>query len=71
LLSKTEIPSGTESRHLGAGVMGVKHLEAWHQLWITVGGLYAPYAERGRAAAEIYGCPVYDSVEPLLMRGDG
>jgi predicted dehydrogenase len=51
---------------LGAGAMGVKHLEAWHKLGVPIGGLYARNLERGRAAAEPYGCPVYDSVDALL-----
>lgn len=53
---------------LGAGAMGEKHLEAWHGLGVKVAGLYARNLERGRAAAEPYGCPVYDSVEELLSK---
>lgn len=65
--SKTGIPS-KERRVgiLGAGAMGVTHLEAWHKLGVPIGGLYARNVERGRAAAEPYGCPVYDSVEALV-----
>jgi predicted dehydrogenase len=51
---------------LGAGAMGVQHLEAWHKLGVPIGGLYARNVERGRAAAEPYGCPVYDSVDALV-----
>jgi predicted dehydrogenase len=51
---------------LGAGAMGVKHLEAWHKLGVPIAGLYARNVDRGRAAAEPYGCPVYDSVDALL-----
>ena len=51
---------------LGAGAMGVKHLEAWHKLGVPIGGLYARVVDRGRAAAEPYGCPVYDSMDALL-----
>jgi len=51
---------------LGAGAMGVKHLEAWHKLGVPIGGLYARDVDRGRAAAEPYGCPVYDSMDALL-----
>jgi myo-inositol 2-dehydrogenase/D-chiro-inositol 1-dehydrogenase len=67
LSSKTGIPS-KERRVgiLGAGAMGVTHLEAWHKLGVPIGGLYARNVERGRAAAEPYGCPVYDSVEALV-----
>jgi myo-inositol 2-dehydrogenase/D-chiro-inositol 1-dehydrogenase len=67
LSSKTGIPS--ERRRvgiLGAGAMGVQHLEAWHKLGVPIGGLYARNVERGRAAAEPYGCPVYDSVDALV-----
>jgi predicted dehydrogenase len=46
--------------------MGVQHLEAWHKLGVPIGGLYARNVERGRAAAEPYGCPVYDSVDALV-----
>jgi predicted dehydrogenase len=64
---KTEIPSpGLRVGILGAGAMGVKHLEAWHELGVPIGGLYARNRERGRAAAELYGCPVFDSVDALL-----
>ncbi len=65
--SKTGIPS--EVRRvgiLGAGAMGVQHLEAWHKLGVPIGGLYARNVERGRAVAEPYGCPVYDSVDALV-----
>ena len=48
--------------------MGVTHLEAWHKLGAPIGGLYARNVERGRAAAEPYGCPVYDSVDELLSK---
>jgi predicted dehydrogenase len=67
LSSKTGMP--TERRRvgiLGAGAMGVQHLEAWHKLGVPIGGLYARNVERGRAAAEPYGCPVYDSVDALV-----
>jgi predicted dehydrogenase len=64
---KTGIPSnGQRVGILGAGAMGVKHLEAWHKLGVPIGGLYARNVEHGRAAAEPYGCPVYDSVDALL-----
>ena len=64
---KTEIPSeGLRVGILGAGAMGLKHLEAWHKLGVPIGGLYARNVERGRAAAEPYGCPGYDSVDALL-----
>jgi predicted dehydrogenase len=46
--------------------MGVTHLEAWHKLGVQIGGLYARNVDRGRAAADPYGCPVYDSVDALL-----
>ena len=36
---------------LGAGAMGVQHLEAWHKLGVPIGGLYARDLDRGRAAA--------------------
>ena len=65
--SKTGIPA--EVRRvgiLGAGAMGVTHLEAWHKLGVPIGGLYARNVERGRAVAEPYGCPVYDSVDQLV-----
>ncbi len=65
--SKTGIPS--EVRRvgiLGAGAMGVQHLEAWHKLGVPIGGLYARNVERGREVAEPYGCPVYDSVDALV-----
>jgi predicted dehydrogenase len=67
LSSKTGIPA--ERRRagiLGAGAMGVTHLEAWHKLGVPIGGLYARDLDRGRAVAEPYGCPVYDSVEALV-----
>jgi predicted dehydrogenase len=67
LSSKTGIPA--EVRRvgiLGAGAMGVTHLEAWHKLGVPIGGLYARNVERGRAVAEPYGCPVYDSVDALV-----
>jgi predicted dehydrogenase len=51
---------------LGAGAMGETHLASWHKLGVPIAGLYARNLERGRAAAAAYGCPVYDSVEPLL-----
>jgi predicted dehydrogenase len=67
LSSKTGIPSeGRRVGILGAGAMGVTHLEAWHKLGVPIGGLYARNVERGRAAAEPYGCPVYDSVDALV-----
>jgi predicted dehydrogenase len=69
LSSKREIPSERlRVGILGAGAMGVKHLEAWHKLGVPIGGLYARNVERGRAAAEPYGCPVYDSVDALLSK---
>jgi predicted dehydrogenase len=69
LSSKTGIPSeGLRVGILGAGAMGVKHLEAWHKLGVPIGGLYARDVERGRAAADPYGCPVYDSVDALLSK---
>jgi myo-inositol 2-dehydrogenase/D-chiro-inositol 1-dehydrogenase len=46
--------------------MGVQHLKAWHKLGVPIGGLYARNVERGRAAAEPYGCPIYDSVDALV-----
>jgi predicted dehydrogenase len=67
LSSKTEILSeGLRVGVLGAGAMGVQHLEAWHNLGVPIGGLYARDLDRGRAAAEPYGCPVYDSVDTLV-----
>ena len=63
---KTEIPLRVGI--FGAGAMGAMHLEAWHKLGVPVGGLYARNVERGRAAAEPYGCPVYDSVDALLSK---
>jgi myo-inositol 2-dehydrogenase/D-chiro-inositol 1-dehydrogenase len=67
LSSKTGIPSVRRRVGiLGAGAMGVQHLEAWHKLGVPIGGLYARNVERGRAAAEPYGCPVYDSVDALV-----
>jgi predicted dehydrogenase len=69
LSSKTgTLSGGLRVGVLGAGAMGVKHLEAWHKLGVPIGGLYARSAERGIAAAEPYGCPVYDSVEALLSK---
>jgi predicted dehydrogenase len=69
LSSKTGIPSGELRVGIfGAGAMGVKHLEAWHKLGVPIGGLYARNVDRGRAAAEPYGCPVYDSVDALLSK---
>ncbi len=65
--SKTGIPSeGRRVGILGAGAMGVTHLEAWHKLGVPIGGLYARNVERGREVAEPYGCPVYDSVDALV-----
>jgi predicted dehydrogenase len=67
LSSETGIPSERQRVGiLGAGAMGVQHLEAWHKLRVPIGGLYARNVERGRAAAEPYGCPVYDSVDALV-----
>jgi predicted dehydrogenase len=67
LSAKTGIPSeGWRVGILGAGAMGVKHLEAWHKLGVPIGGLYARNVDRGRAAAEPYGCAVYDSVDALV-----
>jgi predicted dehydrogenase len=51
---------------LGAGAMGVQHLDAWHKLGVPIGGLYARNVERGRAVAAPYRCPVYDSVDALV-----
>ena len=65
--SKTGIPAEVRRAGiLGAGAMGVTHLEAWHKLGVPIGGLYARNVERGRAVAEPYGCPVYDSVDQLV-----
>lgn len=65
--SETGIPSKRRRVGiLGAGAMGVQHLEAWHKLGAPIGGLYARNVERGRAAAEPYGCPVYDSADALV-----
>jgi predicted dehydrogenase len=49
--------------------MGVQHLDAWHKLGVPIGGLYARNVERGRAVAEPYGCPVYDSVASSRIEG--
>ena len=35
---------------------------------MEIAGLYARDLERGRAVAEPYGCPVYDSVDELLSK---
>ena len=53
---------------LGAGAMGEQHLDSWHKLGAQIAGVYARNLERGRAAAEPYGCPVYDSVDELLSK---
>jgi myo-inositol 2-dehydrogenase/D-chiro-inositol 1-dehydrogenase len=50
----------------GAGAMGRKHLEAWQLLGVPVAGLYARDFQRGKAAAEFCGCPVFDSMPALL-----
>jgi predicted dehydrogenase len=50
----------------GSGMMGEKHLEAWHALGTPVHGVYARNGEQGRTLAARHGCTVYESLSSLL-----